>query len=510
MQQALNQKAPAASWSGAKDIYDFKSGSEDEEPIKMVLPSLKELREFSDEDNKPLKLFERQAEKTKVQVQDEEEQPLVKKEEKPPSEKEVKVKSKEKEKEKEKDVDPLSNAQQSEPAAKHTTSTSTTSTTSITSVKKQAKRKIATPMPSSAGRKKKTVGKGKAAAAKEPPPSGSSAESSSSEDERKLSAYSGPKRHRMASLNALAKVQCLYENESRTAHELGLSKATQQPPRIRTLDGSDDDNHKDSPRHGDTDRDKGSVSPPHTSAAPPAAPIAPPKEAEPRRELRYVPGGRGVGKHWEFDSDSETEELQLQQTLPPVKKKKLPKKAPPKKVASSETDAKRKKKSVHVEESDDEEAKEKEKEKEKEKPKPPKQLPKKRKTAFTEELIGDYKGILARKRMASLNASAIVAATYEVERHLDKNLASDCSSFESYDELDTMPTTTSKVTSAAAIKTEVIHIKKEPKESKESLRERERERESERRRERDNELKDSTVGKMSSHSIIEESNDSKY
>jgi len=215
-----------------------------------------------------------------------------------------------------------------------------------------------------------------------------------------------------------------------------------------------------------------------------------------------------VGKHWEFDSDSETEELQLQQTLPPVKKKKLPKKAPPKKVASSETDSKRKKKSVHVEESDDEEAKE--KEKEKEKPKPPKQLPKKRKTAFTEELIGDYKGILARKRMASLNASAIVAATYEVERHLDKNLASDCSSFESYDELDTMPTTTSKVTSAAAIKTEVIHIKKEPKESKESLRERERERESERRRERDNELKDSTVGKMSSHSIIEESNDSKY
>jgi len=215
-----------------------------------------------------------------------------------------------------------------------------------------------------------------------------------------------------------------------------------------------------------------------------------------------------VGKHWEFDSDSETEELQLQQTLPPVKKKKLPKKAPPKKVASSETDAKRKKKSVQVEESDDEEAKE--KEKEKEKPKPPKQLPKKRKTAFTEELIGDYKGILARKRMASLNASAIVAATYEVERHLDKNLASDCSSFESYDELDTMPTTTSKVTSAAAIKTEVIHIKKEPKESKESLRERERERESERRRERDNELKDSTVGKMSSHSIIEESNDSKY
>jgi len=96
---------------------------------------------------------------------------------------------------------------------------------------------------------------------------------------------------------------------------------------------------------------------------------------------------------------------------------------------------------------------------------------------------------------------------------LDKNLASDCSSFESYDELDIMPTTTSKAASAAALKAEVIHIKKEPKESKESAREREREREYERKRERENELKDSkdsAIGKMSSHSIIEESNDSKY
>lgn len=44
--------------------------------------------------------------------------------------------------------------------------------------------------------------------------------------------WSGPKRHRMASLNAQAKVQCLYENEARSAHELGLLKVPQLPPTI--------------------------------------------------------------------------------------------------------------------------------------------------------------------------------------------------------------------------------------------------------------------------------------
>lgn len=45
--------------------------------------------------------------------------------------------------------------------------------------------------------------------------------------------YSGPKRHRMASLNALAKVQCLYENESRTAQELGFVREPRVAPRVR-------------------------------------------------------------------------------------------------------------------------------------------------------------------------------------------------------------------------------------------------------------------------------------
>lgn len=46
----------------------------------------------------------------------------------------------------------------------------------------------------------------------------------------------GPaKRHRMASLNALAKVQCLYENESRTAQELGFVREPRIPPRVRSV-----------------------------------------------------------------------------------------------------------------------------------------------------------------------------------------------------------------------------------------------------------------------------------
>lgn len=54
--------------------------------------------------------------------------------------------------------------------------------------------------------------------------------------------YSGPKRHRMASLNALAKVQCLYENESRTAQELGFVREPRVAPRVRLAGGPDNTN----------------------------------------------------------------------------------------------------------------------------------------------------------------------------------------------------------------------------------------------------------------------------
>lgn len=47
-----------------------------------------------------------------------------------------------------------------------------------------------------------------------------------------------------------------------------------------------------------------------------------------------------------------------------------------------------------------------------------KQSKKKRKSS--PHAKSDFKDLVVRKRMASLNASAMLAATYEVERHLDR------------------------------------------------------------------------------------------
>lgn len=48
-----------------------------------------------------------------------------------------------------------------------------------------------------------------------------------------------------------------------------------------------------------------------------------------------------------------------------------------------------------------------------------KQCKKKRKIS-PHDRKSDFKDLVVRKRMASLNASAMLAATYEVERHLDR------------------------------------------------------------------------------------------
>lgn len=48
-----------------------------------------------------------------------------------------------------------------------------------------------------------------------------------------------------------------------------------------------------------------------------------------------------------------------------------------------------------------------------------KQSKKKRKRS-PHDRKSDFKDLVVRKRMASLNASAMLAATYEVERHLDR------------------------------------------------------------------------------------------
>lgn len=118
--------------------------------------------------------------------------------------------------------------------------------------------------------------------------------------------YSGPKRHRMASLNATAKVQCLYENESRTAQELGFVKEPQNVQRMKIV----------------SDADKNEPHSAKTSAKEKEA-AAEKKEKKPKKDgddanvetkrndiavnnrtLRKVPGLRGEGTLWEMENSS--------------------------------------------------------------------------------------------------------------------------------------------------------------------------------------------------------------
>lgn len=132
--------------------------------------------------------------------------------------------------------------------------------------------------------------------------------------------YSGPKRHRMASLNALAKVQCLYENESRTAQELGFVKEPRIVPKeVRLLpDGPSTSAQGETvvgtkPEPPDPKKDKRSKI--DTSEPAPRADEEK-EEVTSNRTLRNVPGLRGAGLLWEMeessmDDESEAEDKQV-------------------------------------------------------------------------------------------------------------------------------------------------------------------------------------------------------
>ncbi|KAK9511803.1 hypothetical protein O3M35_000395 [Rhynocoris fuscipes] len=154
-----------------------------------------------------------------------------------------------------------------------------------------------------------------------------------------------PKRHREASLNALAKVHCLYENESRGAMMEMLNKAVTRP-RIEV--------NKDSTLKETSD-----------------------VEEIPKRNLRSAPGMRSVGRCWDVEP--------LSTTSPSP--------------SSSSSD-----------ESSDYEKQEDSKKKEEP---AVKKVRKRRKRC---ELMMDLKDMVVRKRMASLNASAMLAASYSMEK----------------------------------------------------------------------------------------------
>uniref|UniRef100_A0A182PG01 Uncharacterized protein n=1 Tax=Anopheles epiroticus TaxID=199890 RepID=A0A182PG01_9DIPT len=352
--------------------------------------------------------------------------------------------------------------------------------------------------------------------------------------------WSGPKRHRVASLNALAKVHCLYENETRGALESSLMSQSSGSRVIRTItkDGErikkericpEEESAGEESRSGETvcsemaqhgkgkeseqskskeperkESDKKREEKKETSkqerteapsqqqqkqaddttreeVKPKVKEEAPKKdsdqdsaessEEEPvvMRNLRCAPGLRGAGKHWDPDAsslESEIEQLpdsdetyaQGKDTDPTrrrkVKKKVVRKsKAKPgaaqtkqeksekdkdktKKVAEKPEKApkpagKKIKKELKALMTDNErledgaasssstgsEKAEGAKSKQEDGAKKRKREPKTEKT----EPGGDYKEYIGKKRMASLNASAMMAATYEVQRVLYRN-----------------------------------------------------------------------------------------
>lgn len=116
--------------------------------------------------------------------------------------------------------------------------------------------------------------------------------------------YSGPKRHRMASLNALAKVQCLYENESRTAQELGFVREPRAVPKVKVAAAAVVSTVQTVAAAAAAD-----VEPPKSNEKS-RVEIKPPKPIEPSaskvvsRNLRTDPGLRGPGKLWEMGNMS--------------------------------------------------------------------------------------------------------------------------------------------------------------------------------------------------------------
>lgn len=178
---------------------------------------------------------------------------------------------------------------------------------------------------------------------------------------RKLKLYgfwNGPKRKRVASLNAIAKVHCLYENEGKISM---LDNPETIPVKREVVEKTVKVNEKKEEERVE--------SPP------------------PQRSLRCVPGLRGVGKHWDMHNDLTSTEEESSDEEPAPKKVVKVKKEPPKKVEETK-------------------------------------VPKKRKRKQT-EIVMDLKDMVVRKRMASLNATAILAASYSQEKRSSRSPKSD-------------------------------------------------------------------------------------
>lgn len=183
--------------------------------------------------------------------------------------------------------------------------------------------------------------------------------------------WSGPKRHRVASLNALAKVHCLYENETGGVYLGGYCKPKPEKEK---------DKDKDKPKKMKEEKeDQQQQQPPPTGRKEKEKKVeCKTEENVLKRKLRNVPGLRG--KHWDMiesssSSSSSDEDYEKEKSAEPSKKK----------------------------------------------------MTKRRRR---NEEVMDLKDMVVCKRMASLNATAILAASYSDEKNRCGS-SSDSSSSES-------------------------------------------------------------------------------
>lgn len=184
--------------------------------------------------------------------------------------------------------------------------------------------------------------------------------------------WNGPKRHRVASLNALAKVHCLYENESRS--NLLDSIETTTIKKEQTIIRREQDVEKRCTRN----------------------------DTVTTRTLRSVPGLRAVGKHWDMhDSTSSSDDNNSGSESSTETTKSKTRKDIAKKCADNSDDNKK---------------------------------PVKKRRRNRTELIMDLKDMVVRKRMASLNASAILAASYSLEKRTERGKSDDSYESDSSDD----------------------------------------------------------------------------
>ncbi|KRT86755.1 hypothetical protein AMK59_1255 [Oryctes borbonicus] len=197
--------------------------------------------------------------------------------------------------------------------------------------------------------------------------------------------WNGPKRHRVASLNALAKVHCLYENEGRGSiidniqpikRESSEKKDKEKKEKVERKEKVEKAEKKEKVEKKEKEKVEKSDKVEETVE------IVNEEPNVPARNLRTAPGLRGMGKHWDMhDTTSSSEDTGCESSTEVQEVK--TKKEPPKK---AETERK-----------------------------PP---VKRRKRT---EIIMDLKDMVVRKRMASLNASAILAASYSLEKNASRS-----------------------------------------------------------------------------------------